>query len=320
MATPTYTLAVHGGAGTMDPNAPAADRQRCLDGLSAALAAGRDVLAAGGSALDAVEVAVRALEDDPTFNAGRGAVYTAAGTHELDASIMDGRTRACGAVAGVTTVANPVALARLVMDRSTHVLLTGAGAEAFAAAVGVPAVPNRYFDTPHRFEQLQSKLAKERPGLRPEIGPGTVGAVAVDVHGHLAAATSTGGMTAKRFGRVGDTAVVGAGTYADGNVAVSCTGLGEQYVRHTVARTVAALVEYRGMPLRAAVDELVFRTLQPNDGGLIAVGQDGSVATPFNTAGMYRGVADAAGRFDVHIFDEGTGDGGAVPARGASAS
>lgn len=305
-------MAIHGGAGAIDPDAPAEIRQRWRDGLARALAVGREVLAGGGAALDAVERAVRVLEDDPAFNAGRGAVYTAEGTHELDASIMDGRTLACGAVAGVTTVANPVSLARLVMERTGHVLLAGGGAEAFATAAGVPRVANDYFDTPERLAQLHAKLARERAGAKPAGEPGTVGAVALDAHGHLAAATSTGGMTAKRFGRVGDTAVIGAGTYADARVAVSCTGLGEEYLRHAVARTVAARIEYQGVSLRAAVDAVLFATLRPNDGGLIAVAADGSVATAFNTPGMFRGVATAAGRFDVNLFDEGTGDGGAV--------
>ncbi len=297
-----FALAVHGGAGAIDPDLPAADRQPYLDGLARALTAGRDVLAAGGAALDAVERAVRALEDDPLFNAGRGAVYTAEGRHELDASIMDGATLACGAVAGVTTVRNPVSLARRVMERSGHVLLAGDGAERFATAVGVDRVDNRFFDTPPRRAELDHKLAALRlDPAAPYSHLGTVGAVALDAAGHLAAATSTGGMTAKRYGRVGDSPVVGAGTYADDRTAaVSCTGVGEQYLRHAVAYDVSARVAYLGQSVVEAAEAVVFHTLGKDDGGLIAVGRDGRIAMPFNTRGMYRGCCDDAGRFEVH--------------------
>ncbi len=312
---PTYSIAIHGGAGTMDPNAPAAEQQAYLEGLSRALRAGRDVLAAGGSSLDAVEQSVRTLEDDEHFNAGKGAVYDAAGRHELDASIMDGSTLACGAVAGVTTVKNPIALARVVMEKSGHVLLAGAGAEQFAAENGVERVENRYFDTPKRLAELQRKLEvlKREPTTRYRE-KGTVGAVAVDTHGHLAAATSTGGMTAKRFGRVGDAPIIGAGTYADDRtVAVSCTGVGEAYIRHAVAYDVSARIAYKGQSVRDAVTAVIRQTLHPDDGGLIAVGPHGEIVTMFNTLGMYRGLADSTGRFEVHIFDDGTGDGPAQP-------
>ena len=306
----TFALAIHGGAGTMDRAAPADVHQRFRDGLARALAAGRDLLAGGGTAVDAVERAVRSLEDDDCFNAGRGAVYTADGRHELDASIMDGRTLACGGVSGVTTVRNPVSLARLVMDRSGHVLLAGTGAEEFAAAVGVERVDPAYFDTPERLAQLRRKLeALARDPATRYKERGTVGAVALDTHGHLAAATSTGGMTGKRYGRVGDSPVVGAGTYADDRtVAVSCTGLGEEYVRHAVAYDVSARVAYLKQSPADAARTVIRDTLRPDDGGLIAVGHDGSIALPFNTVGMYRGGANSAGRFDVHVFDEGTGD------------
>ena len=307
-----FALAIHGGAGALDPASPPAEQQRFRDGLARALTAGRDVLAGGGSAVDAVERAVRVLEDDPLFNAGRGACYTADERHELDASIMDGRTLAAGGVAAVTTVRNPVALARLVMERSGRVLLVGDGAEQFADTVGVDRVDNRYFDSPERLAQLQHKLATlARDPATAYKDRGTVGAVALDTHGRLAAATSTGGMTGKRFGRVGDSPVVGAGCYADDRtVAVSCTGVGEEYLRHAVAYDVSARVAYLGQTVREATDAIVRTTLRPDDGGLIAVGRDGSIAMPYNTAGMYRAAADAAGRFDVHIFDEGTGDGG----------
>jgi beta-aspartyl-peptidase (threonine type) len=304
-------LAVHGGAGTIDAHAPLEQQDACRAGLARALSAGRDVLAGGGAALDAVELAVRALEDDERFNAGRGAVYTADGRHELDASIMDGATLACGAVAGVTTVRNPIRLARLVMERSGHVLLAGEGAEQFATLMGVDRVDNGHFDTPARHAELVQKLQRlAADPSAPYKNRGTVGAVALDAHGHLAAATSTGGMTAKRFGRVGDSPLIGAGTYADDRtVAVSCTGVGEQFIRHAVAYDVSARIAYQGLTVRDAAAALIRQTLRPDDGGLIAVGPDGSIAMPFNTAGMYRAAADSTGRFDVYIFDEGTGDG-----------
>ena len=307
-----FAIAIHGGAGAIDAAGPADVLDGFRGGLAHALTVGRNVLAAGGSALDAVERAVRTLEDDDRFNAGLGAVYTADGRHELDASIMDGRTLACGAVAGVTTVRNPITLARLVMERSGHVLLAGDGAERFADAVAVERVNNGHFDTPRRLAELNHKLEVLRANPAAAYhNRGTVGAVALDAHGHLAAATSTGGMTAKRFGRVGDTPVIGAGTYADDRtVAVSCTGVGEQYVRHAAAYAVSARVALLGEGVATAATFVVRHTLSANDGGLIAVGADGSIALPFSTAGMYRGAADAAGRFAVHVFDEGTGDGG----------
>ena len=306
-----FAIAIHGGAGAIDPAMADDVRQRYLDGLAHALTVGRDVLAAGGSALDAVERAVRALENDEQFNAGRGAVFTADGRHELDASIMDGRTLAAGGVAGVTTVRNPVSLARLAMEQSGHVLLVGDGAERFADHVSVERVANDHFDTPKRLAELQHKLEvlrRDPTAVYPNRG--TVGAVALDTHGHLAAATSTGGMTAKRFGRVGDSPLVGAGTYADDRtVAVSGTGIGEQYIRHAAAHEVSARIMHAGQTVAAAAAAVVRTVLRPNDGGLIAVGPDGTIATPFSTAGMFRGAADSAGRFAVHIHDDGTGDG-----------
>ncbi len=311
----SYAIAIHGGAGAMDPDAPADEQKAYLEGLSRALRAGRDVLANGGTSLDAVEQAVRALEDDDHFNAGRGAVYDAVVQHALDASIMDGSTLACGAVAGVTTVRNPISLARLVMEKSGHVLLAGPGAEQFAAQNGVDLVDNHYFDTPQRYDELQRKLdLMRREPTTKYRNKGTVGAVALDSHGHLAAATSTGGMTAKRFGRVGDSPIIGAGTYADDRtVAVSCTGVGEEFIRHAVAHDVAARIAYKNQSVKDAVAALIDHTLRPDDGGLIAVSPRGELVARFNTAGMYRGSADSTGRFEVHIFDDGTGDGPAQP-------
>jgi len=307
--TGTYALVIHGGAGTMEPTAAESEKRAYRASLEKALSAGRDILASGGTALDAVETCVRILEDDEEFNAGKGAVFNEQARHELDASIMDGSTMACGAVAGTRTVKNPIALARLVMTRSGHVMLIGDGAEKFADAMGaengIERVPNSYFGTTRRYEQMQRKLEERRkndPLLQKSRG--TVGAVALDTRGNLAAATSTGGLSAKRFGRVGDTPVIGAGTYANKLVAVSCTGTGEEFIRFGVAKDVAARYEYQGLTLNQAADHLIFKTLQPDDGGLIAVSHKGEVATPYSSIGMYRGVATSGGRFEVRIFKD----------------
>lgn len=313
-----WVLIVHGGSGKrIDP----ALEPQVRAGLEAALRRGAELLSGGGSSLDAVELVVSLLEDDPLFNAGKGAVFTHAGTHELDAAIADGGTRAAGAVAAVRTVKNPIRLARLVMERTPHVLLVGEGAEAFAAAMGVDRVENSWFDTPRRRQQLEDGLAKAkerqrrsalaRGGSHAEDDDvhgdttladlmGTVGAVALDRAGHLAAATSTGGVTNKLPGRVGDTPLVGAGTWADdATCAVSGTGKGEQLIRHAAAARVAMLMSYGGRTLEQAAREVIEDVLSRGDGGLIAVSGDGSVATPFSTESMARGVADARGRFEV---------------------
>ena len=301
-ARPAWALAIHGGAGVIPKTLDAAVKEQYLAALRAALAHGRDLLASGASSLDTVEAILRDFEDDPLFNAGRGAVFTHEGRHELDAAIMDGRTLAAGAVTGVMTVKHPISLARLVMERSPHVLLAGDGAEHFADEQGVERVPNSYFDTDRRRQQLEEALAKERAATGKETG--TVGAVALDRAGNLAAATSTGGLTNKRWGRVGDSPIVGAGTYANNaTVAISCTGTGELFIRHTVAYDVSALMEYRGLTVEQAADEVIHHKLQPGDGGLIAVAHDGSIALVFNTEGMFRGAADAGGRFEVAIWE-----------------
>jgi beta-aspartyl-peptidase (threonine type) len=301
---PAWALAVHGGAGVIARDLPEEKKRAYLDALGAALADGRERLARGDRAVDVVEALLRRFEDDPLFNAGKGAVFTADETHELDASIMDGATLACGAVAGVTTVRHPVALARLVMEKSPHVLLAGAGAERFADEMGVERVPNAWFDTPERREQLETWRRQQAAKEAAAKGHGTVGAVALDRAGHLAAATSTGGTTGKRPGRIGDSPIVGAGTYADDRtVAVSCTGSGEEFIRHGVARELAALVEHAGKTPLQAADRLIHETLKPGDGGLIALGRDGAIAFSFNTRGMYRGAADANGRFEVAIWE-----------------
>jgi beta-aspartyl-peptidase (threonine type) len=297
---PRWSLAIHGGAGTIPKDIPASERDAYLASLRKALEIGRDVLAGGGTSLDAVEKIVRFLEDDPLFNAGKGAVYTHDGTHELDAAIMDGRDLSCGSVAGLKTVKNPISLARLVKERSPHVFLVGEGAEAFAAEMKVELVPNSSFDTPKRREQWQEALRKEQEA-KPK---GTVGAVALDQHGNLAAATSTGGMTNKRWGRLGDVPVIGAGTYANNKTcAISATGWGEKFIRNTVAHDISALMEYAGLSLQQAADRVIHQKLEKDDGGVIGVAHDGSIALVFNSEGMYRGAADSGGRFEVKIWE-----------------
>jgi len=299
----TYAIAIHGGAGVIPKSMPEEKRQEYVDSLERALRLGRDLLRGGGASLDAVEAVVRFLEDDPRFNAGKGAVFTHEGGHELDAAIMDGRTLACGAVAGVRTVKNPVALARLVMERTPHVLLAGEGADRFAAEMSVERVRQSYFSTPHRYRQWQEALKKKRAEKLPG-DQGTVGAVARDLHGDLAAATSTGGTTDKRSGRVGDSPLIGAGTYANNRTcAVSGTGAGEEFIRNAAAHDVSALMEYRGLGVREAAETVVLRRLKPGDGGLIAVAADGTIAMVFNSAGMFRGAADSCGRFEVAIWE-----------------
>jgi beta-aspartyl-peptidase (threonine type) len=297
---PRWAIAIHGGAGTIPKNLPEAEKERYLRSLTAALKAGQEVLQKGGTSLDAVEKVVRFLEDDPLFNAGKGAVYTHEGTHELDAAIMDGRTLACGSVAALKTVKSPIGLARLVMEKSPHVFMVGEGAETFATEMKVERVPNSYFDTPKRYQQLQEELRKEKG----EKDKDTVGAVALDTHGNLAAATSTGGMTNKRFGRLGDVPVIGAGTYANNKTcAISATGYGEEFIKHTVAHDISALVEYGGLTLQQAADRVIHQKLKPGDGGVIGVGRDGSIALVFNSEGMYRGAADSKGRFEVKLWE-----------------
>lgn len=306
----TYAIAIHGGAGTLAKNTPPERRHQYEDALAAALRYGRDRLALGDSALDVCEGVVRILEDDPRFNAGKGAVYNEQGQHELDASIMEGSTLQCGAVAGVRTVRHPISLARLVMEKTRHVLLAGDGAEKFADNHNLERVSNDWFDTEHRRLQLDEALRERaKKGLTaadapadPRFDYGTVGCVALDAQGRLVAATSTGGMTAKRWGRIGDSPVIGAGNYADRFVAVSCTGTGEQFLRHVVGKDISARVEHGRATLAEAVGAIVDRTLQPGDGGVIAVDRFGNLVARFNSEGMYRGLADATGRFEVAIF------------------
>jgi beta-aspartyl-peptidase (threonine type) len=305
-----WALALHGGAGTIARDASEAEKAEHKASLEAALEVGRGMLARGDSALDACEAVVRMLEDDPRFNAGKGAVFNEQGEHELDASIMDGATLRCGAVAGVRTVKNPVSLARLVMQETKHVLLMGDGAEQFATLMKVERVPNEWFDTEKRRKVLEEVLRERReaivgrPGADPRRGYGTVGCVALDSQGRLAAATSTGGLTGKRWGRVGDTPIIGAGNWADLHVAISGTGTGEQFIRHAVARTIAARMQFGGESLREAADAVVLRTLDKDDGGVVAVDKQGNIATPYSSDGMYRGIAHSDGRFEVRIHED----------------
>jgi len=301
-----HAIAIHGGAGAVPRASLSAQReQRFRAGLEAALDGGYAVLERGGSSLDAVATAVRILEDDPCYNAGHGAALTRDGAVELDAAIMDGKQMRAGAVASLRHVKNPVDLARHVMEKSRHVLLVGPGAEEFALEEGLTLVPNLYFRTAERLEQLQAEQRGERVSELVPATQGTVGAVARDDAGNLAAATSTGGMTNKRPGRVGDSPIIGAGTYAKNGVcAVSATGHGEYFIRAVAAHHVCAAVEYRGLALAEAVREMLHEVLPAlgGDGGLIAVDHAGRIAMDFSTEGMFRGARDSNGRRDIAIY------------------
>jgi len=304
-----WSIAIHGGAGTIPRDAREEEADAYRRSLAAALELGSELLASGGSSLDAVEAVVRLLEDDPLFNAGRGAVFHAEGGHELDASIMSGRDLSCGAVAAVRTVRHPITLARRVMEETRHVLLVGDGAEKFAdTRPEIERVENSWFDTEHRRTQwLERRRAAEgTSATAPAHRFGTVGAVALDRSGHLAAATSTGGLTNKRFGRVGDSPIIGAGTYADDRTcAVSCTGTGEEFIRFGVARSISARMAYGGEDLETAARAVVEGDLAPDDGGIIAVDSRGRGVWVFTTGGMYRAAADSHGRREVRIWGDG---------------
>ena len=304
-------LAVHGGAGTIERDQMTPEREReYRAGIENALRAGREILERDGSSLDAVEAAVRVLEDDPHFNAGKGSVFTSAGTNEMDAAIMNGETLSAGAVACVKHVRNPIVLARAVMEKSKHVMMVGGGAEEFAKDNGIGLVDAKYFFTQRRWEELQKKKAEQAGAdggekfITDADGHGTVGAVARDSQGNLAAATSTGGTTNKLPGRVGDSPVIGAGTYAsNATCAVSCTGDGEFFIEATVAQQVSALMELRGMPLAEAAERALADSQKlGGTGGLIAVDKNGNVALPFNTSGMYRGYLGENGKFVIEIY------------------
>jgi beta-aspartyl-peptidase (threonine type) len=289
-----YSIAVHGGAGTILKKDLTPELERdYAHGLQNAIKAGHSILSKKGSALDAVEKALMVLEDNPLFNAGKGAVFNHSGGHELDASIMDGSTLAAGAVTCVKNVKNPIALARLVMEKSQHVLLCGEGAEAFAHEQGVIFESDEYFFTEQRYQQWQDLMHTDRVELDHTENTkfGTAGAVALDIHGNVAAATSTGGMTNKQFNRIGDTPIIGSGTYANNaTCAISCTGHGEFFIRSVVAHDVSALMEYAGLSLRDACEKVVLDKLVKigGEGGLIAVDREGNVSLVFNSEGMYR--------------------------------
>lgn len=306
------TLVIHGGAGIAKKDLPPEKEAACRQVLEEALHAGHKILKDGGSSLDAVQTAIMVLEDSPLFNAGRGAVLTSEGKVEMDASIMDGRTSAAGAAASVRGVRNPIRLARMVMERSPHVLLMGEGAEAFARECRLPFEPEEWFITPEQQEKLRK--AKENQKTSSTAAPedltmlmGTVGALALDKDGHLAAGTSTGGLTNKMHGRVGDSPIVGAGTFAeDGVCAVSCTGHGESFIRSVVAYDVAARMKYAKADLATAAREVIHEKLVKikGKGGLIALDAAGNVATAFNTPGMFHGWIKADGSVRVAIFEE----------------
>ena len=308
-------LVIHGGAGTMSRADLDADTERDIRAaLDRALDAGNAILRAGGDALDAVSAAVVVLEDDPHFNAGKGAVFNADGVNELDASIMDGATSRAGAVAGVHRVKNPIRLARAVMEKSKHVMLIGDGAEKFAESVDIELVDPSYFRTEHRWDALQKAKAEEKAAeaagaavvLPSSAYFGTVGAVALDAKGHIAAATSTGGMTNKKWGRVGDAPIIGAGTFAGDACGVSATGWGEYFIRLSVAHDICARVAYRGDSLQAAADEVVMKRVPAlgGDGGIIALDAKGNIAMPFNTGGMYRAWIRPDGTRGTAIFKD----------------
>jgi beta-aspartyl-peptidase (threonine type) len=289
-----YTIVIHGGAGTFAKSFNDSIKAEYMKSLREALSIGKKILENDGTSLDAVEKVINYLENDPKFNAGKGAVFTSAGTHELDASIMNGKDLTCGAVAAVKHIKNPISLARLVMEKTKHVMLCGAGADAFGKRMKVNYVDNKYFDTPRRIKQYE-RIKKEQHG--------TVGCVALDKHGNLAAATSTGGTENKMPGRVGDSPIIGAGTYANNKTcAVSCTGEGELFIRNNIAFNVSALMEYKNMSLKDAADKLIYKTLDKGTGGLISVDKDGNFAMPFNTNGMLRGVASSDGLFEVAVW------------------
>ena len=325
----SFTLVIHGGAGTiLKKNMTPELEQQYRAKLEEALKAGYDILAKGGTSIDAVEAAIMVMENSPLFNAGKGAVFTSAGTNEMDASIMDGKTRNAGAVAGVTSVKNPIKAARLVMEKSPHVMLAGEGADEYAKQNGLETVDPSYFRSETRWKQWQKIKDTEKQQLdhddrSGDTGPdgsevefnvnldkkyGTVGAAAVDHHGNLAAATSTGGMTNKRYGRVGDSPIIAAGTYADNNTcAVSSTGHGEFFIRAVVAYDIAALMQYKGLTLEEAAQEVINNKLKEmgGKGGIIATDAEGNVSMVFNTPGMYRGYIKADGQPVIGIYQVG---------------
>jgi beta-aspartyl-peptidase (threonine type) len=298
-----YAIAVHGGAGSSPSTTDAAGNLAKHEGLKEALEAGQKILAAGGSSLDAVEAAIRVMEDNPAFNAGRGAVLNAEGQVELDASIMDGRTKKCGAVASATRTRHPITVSRLVMEKTRHVLLGAEGVDAFAQKMGAQREERSWFVTEPqraRLQRVQKKSGALTPREALSARIGTVGCVALDAKGNLAAGTSTGGLTNKLFGRIGDSPIIGAGTYADNaTCAVSGTGIGEEFIRHAVAHDLSARMKYAGQTVQQAADKILRKTLQPNQAGLIAVDRMGTIVMDYNTRGMACAAADSSGRWEI---------------------
>lgn len=312
---PQYGLVIHGGAGTITRANLSSEKEAAIrTDLGEALDAGYKILKEGGSSLDAVQAAITILEDSPRFNAGHGSVYTNAETHELDASLMDGESLNAGAVAAVSTVRNPILLARKIMDESVHVMLSADGADQFAEKMGLERVDNEYFNTEFRLKQLKAAQSRELSDASSRDDPlqfeskfGTVGAVALDQHGNLAAGTSTGGTTNKRYGRIGDSPIIGAGTYADNrSCAVSATGHGEYFIRHAVAHEICARKRHANESLETAAAHVVKKELVDagGSGGVIAIDRQGHVAMPFNTEGMYRGLRMSDGRMNIAIYKD----------------
>ena len=302
-------IAIHGGAGTILRSTMTPELQAQYEmGLQKSLNAGYEILEAGGSSVDAVEAAVTSLEDFPLFNAGKGAVFNNIGGHEMDAAIMSGKDLKAGAVCGVSHVKNPVALARAIMDHSEHVVLCGQGAEQFAKLQSLVFEDDAYFYNEQRYQQWQEALKEDRVQLdHSDKKFGTVGAVAMDMYGDLAASTSTGGMTNKKFGRMGDSPVIGAGTYANNNTcAISCTGHGELFIRSVVAYDISCLIEYKGLPLKQACDLVVYDKLVKigGEGGLIAIDKLGNIEMPFNSEGMYRACRNNNGLNEIKIYKD----------------
>jgi beta-aspartyl-peptidase (threonine type) len=307
-----YSIAIHGGAGTLlKEHMTAAKEQAYIQALDEAITLGTHILESNGTAMDAITAAVRSMEDSTLFNAGKGSVFTASGTHEMDASIMDGSNRSAGAVSMVTGIKNPINLARLVMEHSEHVFLAGDGAMQFAKSQNIEILPPAYFHDQLRYDQWQeikgSGSFQLDHSVKKDAKFGTVGAVALDQHGNIAAATSTGGMTNKKWGRIGDSPVIGAGTYANNaTCAVSCTGSGEYFIRGVVAYEVSALMEFKNLTLEQATNEVVQKRLLElgGDGGLIAVDAQGNISLEFNTAGMYRAFAKANAPKTIAIYKD----------------
>ncbi|PPK88134.1 beta-aspartyl-peptidase (threonine type) [Neolewinella xylanilytica] len=307
---PEYAMVIHGGAGTILKENMTDERATAIrEAMNAALDAGEAVLRDGGSAADAVEATIWVMEDSPYFNSGKGAVFTNAGINELDASFMTGENQEAGAVGGITNLKHPISAARAVMEQSEHVLLTGKGAEEFAAGVGLEVVDPSYFYTEERFQSLQRALEGEKveqEKIDVDQKHGTVGCVALDKNGNIAAGTSTGGMTNKRFNRLGDSPIIGAGTYANNaTCGVSCTGWGEFFIRYAVAYDVHARMAYGGATLQEAADAVIHKTLveKGGTGGLIALDARGNVVMPFNTPGMYRGYLKAGGEREILFYE-----------------